>query len=131
MSDSRLPDAIIVKVCSSRSDSRSCGLSLTGAVRLSTSICAISGVTYLRPCAAVVVGQRAQQRAQLAVVTRLADHLDVGCVGQRVADAPPDQRVVVAQDHPNHRSRSTGQRADTDAALRARSLRENPPVAPG
>src|SRR5262245_13978011 len=53
MSDSRLPDAIIVSVCSSRSLRRSCGLSLTGAVRLSTSICAISGVTYLRPCATV------------------------------------------------------------------------------
>ncbi|KQU71383.1 hypothetical protein ASC88_06420 [Rhizobacter sp. Root29] len=53
MSDSRLPDAIITSVCNSRSDNFSCAASLDGVVRLSTSICAISGVTYLRPCPTV------------------------------------------------------------------------------
>ena len=53
MSDRRLPEAIITSVCISRSDSLSCAFSTAGVVRLSTSICAISGVTYLRPCATV------------------------------------------------------------------------------
>jgi hypothetical protein len=53
MSDSRLPLAIITSVCNSRSDSVWCAFSCAGVVRLSTSICAISGVTYLRPWATV------------------------------------------------------------------------------
>jgi hypothetical protein len=35
---------------------------------------------------------------RLAVVAGLAHHLDVGGVGQGVADAAADQRVVVAED---------------------------------
>ena len=46
-------EAIITSVCNSRSDSFSWALTTSGVVRLSTSIWAISGVTYLRPCATV------------------------------------------------------------------------------
>ena len=52
-------------------------------------------------------GRVAQQRAQLGVVAGLADDLDVGRVGQRVADAAPDQRVVVAQNDSDHGSPQT------------------------
>ena len=41
----------------------------------------------------------AHQCAQLAVVARLAHDADVGRVGQGVADAAPDQRMVVTEDH--------------------------------
>jgi hypothetical protein len=46
--------------------------------------------------------QRAHQRPQLAVVAGLAHHLDVGRIGQRVANAAPDQCVVVAEDDADH-----------------------------
>ncbi len=51
-----------------------------------------------------VAGRLAQQAAQLAVVAGLADDLDVGRVRQRVADAAPDQRMVVAEQDADHRS---------------------------
>ena len=50
ISDRRLPDAINRKVWNSRSESFSCGATVSsGAFRFSMSACAISGVTYFLP----------------------------------------------------------------------------------